>query len=86
MAVPGFPFHLTLKKREFGSHLKMSLSSLLRRPRRNRRTAALRGLVRETVLRSEQLILPLFVVEGEAVESPIQGGRRFWFPLVLMVE
>ena len=38
--------------------------SLLERPRRNRRTAAIRGLVRETSLAPGQLILPMFVCEG----------------------
>ncbi len=36
------------------------------RPRRLRRTPALRDLVRETVVRPEQLVLPLFVREGIA--------------------
>ncbi|WP_320668531.1 porphobilinogen synthase [Patulibacter defluvii] len=41
------------------------------RPRRLRRTPALRALVRETVLRPEQLVLPLFVEEGLEDEAPI---------------
>ncbi|MHC4914382.1 MAG: porphobilinogen synthase [Planctomycetota bacterium] len=44
-----------------------------KRPRRNRRTEALRGLARETELNPDALILPLFAVPGrggsEAVES-----------------
>jgi len=35
------------------------------RPRRNRKTPAIRGLVRETTLRPEDLIYPLFLHEGE---------------------
>jgi porphobilinogen synthase len=38
--------------------------SLIQRPRRLRRTAGLRALVAETVLRPEDFIAPLFVVEG----------------------
>jgi porphobilinogen synthase len=38
--------------------------NLTQRPRRNRRTAALRRLVRETSLSPGHLILPLFVCEG----------------------
>ncbi len=38
---------------------------MLSRPRRNRRSAALRGFVRETTLRPEHLVLPLFVHEFE---------------------
>ncbi|MGX6448084.1 porphobilinogen synthase [Patulibacter sp. S7RM1-6] len=41
------------------------------RPRRLRRTPALRALVRETTLRPEQLVLPLFVVEGQEGTKPI---------------
>ncbi len=43
------------------------------RPRRLRRTAALRALVAETSLRPEQLVLPLFVREGIAVPQPISS-------------
>lgn len=41
------------------------------RPRRNRRTAATRGLMRETDLSPAHLILPLFVTEGEDTRIPI---------------
>ncbi|MEM1071959.1 MAG: porphobilinogen synthase [Planctomycetota bacterium] len=41
------------------------------RPRRLRSHAAIRGLVREHRLHPEQLILPLFVVEGSGVREPI---------------
>ena len=41
------------------------------RPRRNRRTPAIRSMVRETSLRPTDLIWPLFVVEGEGAEVPI---------------
>ena len=40
------------------------------RPRRNRRTAAIRSLVRETELAASDLILPLFLHEDE-VDTPI---------------
>ncbi len=42
-----------------------------RRPRRLRRTAALRDLVRETTLTPDDLVQPYFVVPGEAVRSSI---------------
>jgi len=38
------------------------------RPRRNRRSAALRDLVRETILTPADFILPLFFTEGEKTE------------------
>ncbi len=43
------------------------------RPRRNRRTAAIRGLIRETELSPAHLILPLFVTEGEDTRTPINA-------------
>ncbi len=41
------------------------------RLRRLRRTPALRGMVRETRLSADQLVLPLFVRPGEGVEEPV---------------
>ena len=41
------------------------------RPRRLRRTEALRRLVRETRVVPEQLVQPLFVVPGRGVEKPV---------------
>lgn len=43
----------------------------IHRARRLRRTEALRSMVRETHLRVEQLIQPLFVVPGRGVEKPV---------------
>ncbi|MCS6959030.1 MAG: porphobilinogen synthase [Pseudanabaenaceae cyanobacterium SKYGB_i_bin29] len=53
---------------------------LTHRPRRLRRTPAIRRLVRETVLTTNDLIYPLFVMEGEnqVVEVPsMPGSYRF---------
>ncbi|MEO5567655.1 MAG: porphobilinogen synthase [Gemmatimonadaceae bacterium] len=41
------------------------------RPRRLRKTAPLRRLVRETRLSPEQLILPMFVRSGQGIRNPI---------------
>ena len=41
------------------------------RPRRLRRTAALRNLIRETMLAPSQLVLPLFVRDGKKVRRPV---------------
>ena len=41
------------------------------RPRRLRRTAALRNLVRETHLAPSQLVLPVFVRDGKKVRRPV---------------
>jgi porphobilinogen synthase len=46
---------------------------LARRPRRLRRTEAIRGLVRETHLRADCFIYPLFVCEGRGVRRPVES-------------
>ena len=43
------------------------------RPRRLRRTEALRRMARETVLSVDDFIYPLFVVHGQAVKSEIRS-------------
>jgi porphobilinogen synthase len=43
----------------------------IHRPRRLRRTEALRRMVRETELRPSDFIYPLFVVEGRGVRTPV---------------
>src|SRR5262245_66453476 len=45
--------------------------SLTKRPRRLRRTEAIRAMVRETRLTPECFIYPLFVCEGEGVRRPV---------------
>ena len=44
---------------------------LTHRPRRLRRNAPIRSLVRETLLAPQQLIYPLFVAEGKGLREPI---------------
>src|SRR3989338_251382 len=46
---------------------------ILSRPRRNRRTASLRALARETVLGPANLVLPLFVMEGRGRRQAIRS-------------
>jgi porphobilinogen synthase len=56
------------------------------RPRRNRRSMAIRALVRETSLSPRDLILPLFVQEGEQRLTPIgsmPGQARLSIDLLL---
>jgi porphobilinogen synthase len=53
---------------ETGGMLQMS-----RRGRRLRRTPALRGLVRETQLRPQMLVLPLFIQAGAEGREPIRA-------------
>jgi porphobilinogen synthase len=45
--------------------------NLVQRPRRLRRTPGLRALVEDTVLRAEDLIAPIFVVDGKGRPEPI---------------
>ena len=44
---------------------------MLRRPRRLRNTKVIRNLVRETKLQVEDLIYPLFIVDGEKIKKEI---------------
>ena len=44
---------------------------MLDRPRRNRRSEAIRGLVRETCLSVDHLVLPLFLVDGTGIEAEV---------------
>lgn len=46
---------------------------MLRRMRRSRRTPSVRSLVRETSLRPEDLIQPLFVKAGEGTAEPVES-------------
>ncbi len=54
-------------------HTNTYFEQLLRRPRRNRISPAIRGLVRETRLHAEDFVLPLFVREGKEQREPIQS-------------
>lgn len=44
-----------------------------KRPRRNRRSAAIRGLVQENFLRASDIVSPFFVLEGVLQNEPIQS-------------
>ncbi len=58
------------------------------RPRRLRRTAALRDLVRETRLHPSEFIYPLFVKHGKGVKTEIGAmpGNYHWSPDTLLEE
>ncbi|MBK9975980.1 MAG: porphobilinogen synthase [Planctomycetes bacterium] len=57
------------------------------RPRRNRRTAAVRGLVRQTRLHIEQFIYPVFM-HDDATDQPLASlpGVTRWSPQGLLAE
>jgi porphobilinogen synthase len=44
---------------------------MIERPRRNRSSRAVRSLAQETTLRAANLVLPVFVEEGEKIRRPI---------------
>lgn len=47
--------------------------SLPRRPRRNRQSAAIRGMAVETHLTPQHLVFPLFVLDGKGIRSEIKS-------------
>jgi porphobilinogen synthase len=67
-------------------HSHSDLPRPWRRPRRLRKNAVIRGLVRETRLTPDRLVLPLFVIDGENVSQPIgamPGHARLSIDLVI---
>lgn len=48
------------------------LNSMLKRPRRNRKSPAIRSLVSENVLRPQDLVVPFFVIDGVNRKEPIE--------------
>ena len=46
---------------------------MYRRPRRNRRSSAIRGMVRESRLHLDNLIYPLFLVDGKGIKEEIKS-------------
>ncbi|QYO62159.1 porphobilinogen synthase [Leptolyngbya sp. 7M] len=63
-----------------------SVPSMVQRPRRLRRTETLRRMVRENTLRVEDLIYPLFVMEGEGHREEVPsmpGCYRYTLDLLL---
>lgn len=56
------------------------------RPRRNRRSAAIRGLARETRVHVDQLVYPLFLEDGKGIQreiSSLPGNYRWSMDTVL---
>lgn len=46
---------------------------MLRRPRRNRSSAAIRGMVQETHLTIDHLVQPLFLVDGKSIREEVHS-------------
>src|SRR5687767_15209212 len=53
-------------------------TKILLRPRRMRRTSAVRALVRETRLDPSRFIYPLFVREGRGIHEPLPAMPGQW--------
>ncbi len=51
----------------------LEVPDLISRPRRNRKSEAVRSLVREAHLRPDNLIWPLFVIDGSGQKDPIDS-------------
>jgi len=51
--------------------MRDAMFNLISRPRRNRKSAAIRRLVRETTVTPSDLILPMFVMEGDDAKEEI---------------
>ena len=59
---------------------------MLNRPRRNRVSATIREMVKETTLRPTNLIYPLFLVDGENIKTEVKslpGNYRWSIDLLL---
>lgn len=59
---------------------------MLQRPRRNRKSAAIRDLVRETQVTTNDFIYPLFLVDGKGIKTEVKsmpGNYRWSLDLLL---
>ncbi len=82
------PLLLPLLTSIFAPHLPLTFPIMLRRPRRNRKTAVIRSLVEETTLSTGDFIFPLFVTEGQhqRVEIKSMPGIYRFSPDLLLEE
>ena len=60
-----------MSKMELAAKIASVDLGLVQRPRRNRRTEWVRRLVRENVLTTNDLIWPIFVIEGTGIKVPV---------------
>jgi porphobilinogen synthase len=65
-----------------------NLSDMLSRPRRNRKSSAMRSMMQETQLGLNNLIYPLFMVDGKNIKSEIKSmpGNFRWSTELLLKE
>ncbi len=70
----------------FAGYVTTHFSAMLRRPRRNRKSAVIRSLVQETTLSADDFIFPLFVTDGQNQRVEIKsmpGIYRYSLDLLL---
>jgi len=78
---------LTQSPNPTSENASTAADSLLHRPRRLRRTGSLRRMVRETNLTADDLIYPLFVMEGEGQREEVPSMPDcFRFSLDLLLQ
>ena len=68
----------TTRKTSMPSEVASLQADLKNRPRRLRRTEAIRSLVRETIVQPEDLIYPLFVVPDSRPRVEIRSMPGVW--------
>lgn len=61
---------------------------MLIRPRRNRKSESIRGMVRETTLSTDNLVYPLFLVDGKNKKTEVKSlpGNFRWTPDLVLKE
>lgn len=61
---------------------------MLKRPRRNRKSAAIRDMVRENQVTTSNLVYPLFLIDGKKIKSEVKSlpGNFRWSPDMVMHE
>jgi porphobilinogen synthase len=61
---------------------------MYQRPRRNRKSTAIRNMVRETTLSVDNLIYPMFIVDGKGIKEEISSmpGNFRWSLDTLLIE
>ena len=72
ISTPSFQSLLT-HPRELSPILDQNTITIQKRPRRNRKTSAIRALVQETRLHPSAFVAPLFIVEGTNQKQPINS-------------
>ncbi len=77
---------ITNHESRFTNHKSLT-KEMLRRPRRNRRSSAIRGMIRETRLTPDHLVYPLFIFDGKNIKdeiSSLPGNYRMSLDNVLL--